>query len=48
MNLNKRFKKLASLITCSAICAVMFFGGGLLRRFLMRYLKARPVKANPL
>lgn len=28
MNLNKRFKKLASLITCSAICAVMFFGGG--------------------
>lgn len=47
MNLNTRFKKLASLITCSAICAVMFFGG-LLRRFLMRYLKARPVKANPL
>ena len=27
MNLNKRFKKLASLITCGAICAVMFFGG---------------------
>lgn len=27
MNLNKRFKKLASLITCGAICAVMLFGG---------------------
>lgn len=26
MNLNKRFKKLASLITCGAICAVMLFG----------------------
>ena len=28
MNLNKRFKKLASLITCGAIYAVMLFGGG--------------------
>lgn len=27
MNLNKRFKKLASLITCGAICAVMLFWG---------------------
>ena len=27
MNLNKRFKKLASLITCGAICAFMLFGG---------------------
>lgn len=27
MNLNKRFKKLVSLITCGAICAVMLFGG---------------------
>ena len=35
MNLNKRFKKLAGLIMCGAICAVMLFGG-LLRRFLMR------------
>ena len=26
MNLNKRFKKLASLVTCGAICAVMLFG----------------------
>lgn len=27
MNLNKRFKKLASFITCGTICAVMLFGG---------------------
>ena len=26
MNLNKRFKKLARLITCGAICAIMLFG----------------------
>ena len=35
MNLNRKFKKLASLIMCGAIYAVMLFGE-LLRRFLMR------------
>ena len=46
MNPNKRFKKLASLITCSAICAVMFFGG-LLTAFSHALAESTPGESEP-